>query len=777
MDIRKPLALGMLLTSAACGGFFATDGWPGDCRLLGCPPGEVCMGGAGETPSCERSPATSPLPCRVGDGSCNAGYICTGIEDKGFNMPGRCLKEDVGRPCNSDEECAFGHVCEPHGGPGECLYGKRLEGGGVAATLRSFQLRQHDKVITPWEVDGRRDSRLRPDFADERPTTPTTVQLVTQGPGADEAVALHIGQVPLCPSESPQCTEGLCTWTCLLPETWASMGTSHVLEFQLAFGGPNRQSHTWSYMLNPVVFEISPGGTVLLGDSVRLCATLHPEGSPLHGLQLLGMPTSSLTGRTPSGTLEVSVEGTLAEDERPLKMCQEVFLPLSVLESGPAHMTVRAEIGTAGYSETLHQNLPLVLKRTACSHNVGLANNAVTQPLAVSGRRLLFGGASNLYAFNTACTSTGTVPSLATGAVQGPMVVLGDTNQVAVATSGVGGPSLRNTPRLALLKVAETNPTFAFFYTQDCARYTANNTTTATYEQGLALLSFPGVSPGIPWRLVAPANNTADNQTRLVAYVPFASAGELSTAVTTRCQSSAAVPRSFLAPMVQKADGTVWGAYSASAANSVCLQTWGFDATATTPYWTTPGAIEERSIDAPSFMAIADNNMWIGSFSTSPSAVDHSGRAYAISFTGGNSRLVVLGEPPSSSNAAFSSRTVGSPLLGEPMENGTREVYVVSTDGRVLAFEAQSLGLLWTEPLLNANNRPLSVAPNAQPVLVANAHGSGTLWVVGTRGEVRGVRVASKGLSRLAQWPKALRDNCNTSSRQVTPDNMPGCFE
>ena len=127
----------------------------------------------------------------------------------------------------------------------------------------------------------------------------------------------------------------------------------------------------------------------------------------------------------------------------------------------------------------------------------------------------------------------------------------------------------------------------------------------------------------------------------------------------------------------------------------------------------------------------------------------------------------------------FDERIVGSPVLGEPSEERAvlygayvSEVYAVSTQGTVIALNAETLEPLWLQSL------GIRVLPTAQPVLLKNTHagGGGTLWVVGAQGEVRGIRVASEGLSLKASWPKAFRDNCNTSSSAIKPDDMPGCF-
>jgi outer membrane protein assembly factor BamB len=172
-----------------------------------------------------------------------------------------------------------------------------------------------------------------------------------------------------------------------------------------------------------------------------------------------------------------------------------------------------------------------------------------------------------------------------------------------------------------------------------------------------------------------------------------------------------------------------------------------------------------------SWMAIANNEVWLNttiSPGASPAAIGSKGRAYVVDIHDSGYRLHSFewdADEPHADSLLFSEAPIGSPLLGEPIDDGPAEIYVVTNNGTVRAFDADSLALLWTEAL------GIPISHEAQPVLVGN-----TLWVVGLQGQVRGVRVDSNGLNREAPWPKAFRDNCNTSSERVRPDNMPSCF-
>jgi hypothetical protein len=109
---------------------------------------------------------------------------------------------------------------------------------------------------------------------------------------------------------------------------------------------------------------------------------------------------------------------------------------------------------------------------------------------------------------------------------------------------------------------------------------------------------------------------------------------------------------------------------------------------------------------------------------------------------------------------------VGSPILGEPVGGSPAEVYVVTTNGDVHAFRADTLAPLWTSPV----SFNITIAPTAQPVLKGNR-----LWMVGINGEVRAVTVNSNGLNRSAQWPRMHRDNCNSNSHLTTASSL-DCF-
>jgi hypothetical protein len=353
------------------------------------------------------------------------------------------------------------------------------------------------------------------------------------------------------------------------------------------------------------------------------------------------------------------------------------------------------------------------------------------------------------------------------------MVVLGDTAQVAVATALSGEQAAFSQLRM----VDATAEGLGFAAGANSCIPAADLFASANFNQGLSLLSLQD-STGTPWRLVAPANDLLYAGHRLLAYTPWG-AGAAS------CSYSEAVPNPFLAPVVQRANEKVLGLYLNPDPNAIqiesVMRTWVFDPSNALSAWTLEPFENHYVTSTPSFMAIADCSGPCGggydfvdvgneSVGTAPSAwaiVDANER-YAVFRTAIGNGYQLRRNSVSYLTSSFDAAPVGSPLLGQPAQgSNATAIYVVTVGGVVQAFRWGSSPLqllpqhLWTE------NLEISVDPKAQPVLVPNAEGSGTLWVVGTQGEIRGIRVDSHGLHRTAHWPKALRDNCNTSSRQV----------
>gem|GEM_PF-2657778 len=440
-------------------------------------------------------------------------------------------------------------------------------------------------------------------------------------------------------------------------------------------------------------------------------------------------------------------------------------------ESATETVEVKAQVGKAEVRERTY--------RVLCSHNLdGLVGDPVRPPLAMSGKRLLFGSSTppeipmgappeipeannSLYVFDTdACALVG---KLHTGTLQGPMTVLGDTGQVAVAL-GNHGPVGRAEQRLSLVNVSGKTPNFVY---DDSKRDCVENS--FVFNQGLSLMSIENDSTNTPWRLVAPTNHPTCNKSLLAVYTPEAKSDN--------CTWYQLIPNCFWTPMAQDDNQAVVGIYDSDGraflSGWVFMEKWislGSGSALNSIEKASPPAISENT------QAIAESNFWVKDLSVeSSAAVDSKGWVYfAKKQNNSNGYQLQLESPllgthnrgsPEKNSTPFDGNPVGSPILGEPLSGREPQVYLVTDTGKVLAYGTELGEPLWV------HNLGIRIASTAQPVLSGN-----TLWVVGARGEIRGIRVSSNGLNRKAHWPKTFRDNCNTSSRLSTPDTLPSCF-
>jgi len=488
---------------------------------------------------------------------------------------------------------------------------------------------------------------------------------------------------------------------------------------------------------------------LILGEAMQLCLVaqgtgIRPDSLKLTRVKVLG------EGQ------EMSLRWKLSE-EKPLRICREAVVP-AYLNGDTLSLEVRAEAeDTVGNPKVLNESLQLKLSHTACSYEVKGLENRVQQPLAAANGRLVFAADAHLYFFETALCAMGATSPLHTGVVQGPMVVLGDTGRVALALKGEG-PQGNVRQYLALVEAQ------GFIEEQACLQ----DASAVSFNKGLSLLEQKGAST--PWRLMAPANNSAVPQSHVVLYTPEG---------TSRCIDSESIELLFpaLIPMAQKANGEMVGLHGAflGEGSLSALYPWSFSNERLSA-----GRYTEYILEAPpTVMALSDNSpkpVINNASKESPAAIDSQGRAYMVTQTLTGYQLKRYAahadphaNPPAPLEAvsfSFADFPVGSPLLGEAIDGRPAEVYVVTTGGQVWAFEAARLGEpLWTE------NLGIHISPGAQPVLLGNG-----LWVVGVSGEIRGLRVGSAGLNRKAYWPKAFRDNCNTSSRKVKAEDMLSCF-
>ncbi|MCL2013208.1 MAG: PQQ-like beta-propeller repeat protein [Cystobacterineae bacterium] len=464
------------------------------------------------------------------------------------------------------------------------------------------------------------------------------------------------------------------------------------------------------------------------------------------------------------------------------------------------------------------------LERVLCSTQVEqISDHALKAPLAFAGGRLVWGtsmgeGAlpadNSLYFVNPETCEVDSTSTLHTGALQGPMVVFNNT-RIALALGG-GGPEGRRGPRLAVVDNIGAGSVPGFRFDEDCTPGAGGSAIDATFNQGLSLLSMVDTT-NTTWRFAAPANSATESASRLMAYVPSLTTGDA--CVTDMSHEGGSHP--LLTP-AQHSDSSLAIAYGTNTAMSnFLLNDWSFDVWdrrwsleralseplyplsslySKNPAGTAVGGGQQLWLSGDGLFFVRDTHIRPAAYfletivdeqwRTSPAAVDSQGRAYVVvqtpantyevqRFASGTGRL-------ESKSASLYEAPVGSPILGQPLAADS-EVYLVTTQGTVLAFNADTLELLWRQSL------GMQIAPTAQPLLLSRPapFSGGTLWAISNNGEIRGVRVGSpmrvygtptplqvgsSGLSRTAHWPKAFHDNCNTSSRMVTHSNTPNCF-
>ena len=408
----------------------------------------------------------------------------------------------------------------------------------------------------------------------------------------------------------------------------------------------------------------------------------------------------------------------------------------------------------------------VVAKRLACSAQTeGLLANAVTQPLVRAGKHLVFASSvgegatpenNSLYFFDTAACALHS--RVYVGTLTGPMVALGGSGRIAIAV-GTGKPPEQQDVSHLYLADAKAR-----------LENTVSPTIDGTYEHGLSLLGI-GNADGTDeaWFFAASkyARNwmTGEYNSCLTAYFPNKDKP------MERLRDSSPQSRRFRAPLSHIASSPdAWTVLThAGAASSAFVQSyWDFGLSAG---WSSAASSLRQGYLF--WMAIAGEEAWENAFlsqESSPAVIDEQRRAYAVDTTAaGNAwrlqRFEWGVDTAQAWSPLFDEAPVGTPLLGEPLPHGAAEVYVVTEKGTVLAFNAESLALLWKAPLR------MEVSRKAQPLLA-----EGNLWVVGMQGQVRALRIESTGLSHKAHWPKAFGDNCNTSSKLVRPSNMPSCF-
>ncbi|MCL2314411.1 MAG: PQQ-like beta-propeller repeat protein [Proteobacteria bacterium] len=788
------------------------------------------------------------------------------------SVSGKCkVGDDAG--CPVDTVCYGGEGAKP-GVDGICTEGEFSSGLKLVGAVKGWRLSTEpvgEVVPLLWDKReiGKGGVALENAEAGWVGKKSAVVEVEVVGLKSGELLRVWTGQGKEAVCEAQGAAEGSRAkrWACIFEEGWAGTGPEvETVEVRLK-AGVEADEHVRTYRVDvqaPLVDLVVSAGTSCSGD--RPC----PGGQsckPLNGsaqgycADATGATTVRVCAHvrdTQSGVQETDRKNppfvSLNPTDEPLKIKKWDYeeggeTAWCWLGSWPADedihayyfgMTIKArdKLGNEFYSGTYGDERASLFgnfERLSCSTQVeGLGFNAVKAPLVFSNGRLLFGTsvgagatAENNALYVVDAEDCSLSSSLHTGAIEGPMVALGGSGRVAIA-SGEGGPKRREGPRLSLIEAGEGKLEFAYGGDWDCVPGMNGIHGGAAFDKGLSLVSVgeaSGADGATVWRLAAPANSMEEKANRLVAYAPNA-------IPLWRC----------ITKVVDKNDGEIeqsgdrfmltpvqFANYDLVTTHATGIDGWLFHDALTCLHWgqwdippsnapTTSSNIAVGKITYPN--GEPDEPLWFSGAGlknsllenplfermlvdarqhTSSVVVDSRGWAYVAASTdysapgsaytmqrfstscssnaeceqvcvGVNNKLSTAGLCRYSSDHAFKETPVGSPLLGEPMGANRAEIYVVGVEGTVLALDAETLQPLWAQSL------GIRVLPTAQPVLVANKHGSGTLWVVGASGEVRGIRVKSAGLSRAAAWPKAFHDNCNTGSAAVTSADLPKCF-
>ena len=754
-----------------------------------CPQGEACWPTEDGRGKC--LPDNS---CTLDDGKeCKPNEICWPTQHTPPGL-GTCLPDNS---CTLDEgkECKPGHVCQdtPHAPPGVGTC--ETEEVSPTPVLVRWGLWQWGEELIPLSEEGEVEN------AGWAGPGPAQLKVVTEGPGSNEGLQVWAGALTADCQEAQQVkTLERYLWSCAFDEGFANEGPTVVVHVQLGNHAP--QSKTYPVETQAPEVVVSWKGSGLLGSTVTVCAEAkNRQGAPTHEV---------LLGDIDLDTDETTLVWEEDEENTATRKCKNARLPENIRT--PASLNVRVDVtatDVARNTSTTHATGSWTLTRIAAHKSTGVFG--AVMPLAWTNEHVVVGTSDQthgrVYFYdsqtleNSALVDTGPLTGLS---------VLGNSGRVAIA----------NNHQLSLLDMGTPS--------QSVHACTSDSISTEAYfAHGLAVFSIGDAETGEgDWSFATPVNE--GTQKRLLAYFPNEKSPDDS------CKPSSALPGKIIAPLVGMDDpfevmvisenpefdpfDTQSEAPSAhvrireynnatSSWEETLASTGAFHISivelinAVASYVSSPNISEashgwhfwisaawENELTSKSGTNLMRGKMkdattaMIGGANESLSALalDAEGFAYAVVKPMDNDYELHRYEANAKTGDSHLSKAklaqtppVGSPILGQPIAGNAAnaEVYVVTTDGTVYAFNIHTMALQWTQTLLNANEQPITIAATAQPVLNGNR-----LWVVSTDGELYSVVVNSDGLNKTAQWPTLHRDNCNSNSRHSTPSNLPSCF-
>ena len=708
---------------------------------------------------------------------------------------GTCFPEDT---CTLDGKwpCKPGYVCQ------DTLH--RPPGFGICVV----EFVPEEPRIESWSLWQGGDELLEGDWVG---AGPGVVEIITTGPGSGSGLKAWAGNVEATCQATQAGNIERYTWQCNFPSGFA--GTDPTVTVEVQLGNAAVQSKTYAVDLSPMEAEFTLKGAgdlgiALVGDSVIICAEAKTEP---------GAPATLISIDNIVAKVDGKLLSTLVWTERPgntaTKQCMTARLPESV--PGAGNLEVSADITVtdeAHNTATTNKSAQVPLTRVAVHETLNISS--AVMPLAWVSDRLVIGtsveksgveyGYVNFYTARTRNLQPGkeTIGKL-TG-----LVTLGTNGLVAITSND----------QAAVMAVdGQLHPE-----SEICLSGEGGVPASARFPHGLSLLSIGAANNEGNWRFAIAVNDANTDEGRLLTYAPGNAVNP--------CVLSNALQGEIVAPLVgmdnplETNNPMEMMVVSKNPASNpfAHFQNWKYSDT--TSIWgnsgTSVGAIIAELFQVNSAAASRSEsgsywNFWITSSwnntnasrtdfglmrgqtdyatssimagineSISPLVLDANGRAYVVVKPQGKpNHELHMYAANAATDDTFTLRAtlstaapVGSPILGQSRSgySDDTEIYVLTTDGTLYAFRANNLALLWEETFTKEDGTPptaLNIAPTAQPVLRNNQ-----LWFVSEDGELYAVVVNSNGLNRSAKWPKAYRDNCNSSSHHVAYTNLPNCF-